>query len=1133
MLDTMQNFLRSRLTLWIAALSALVVLLLVSHWLGWLGALAGSPWLWVGLVLLAAAAIFAGLYWGVPWLQERRFLRKESSEYVVAGEQSPEEFRAKFAKALQMLHTLPQLKGKGDPLYALPWYLLIGPGQSGKSSAVQGATVFSPLFTASGNGSGTQNYDWWVSNAAVVLDTAGRYALQVNVERDRSEWYRLLRLLRHHREREPINGVIIAVAADWLATQPDEQLRADASKLRDRMEESRQELGVDFPLYLLVTKCDLIEGFGEFLAQLPERVRSEVIGYVDDADAAQRDAALDRLQTGLTLIYDRLHLFRSSLLDGSVAEALRPAIFCFPEEFKALQRPLKSLIEPLLSKEVRYHTPLFRGIFFSSAQQTGARVSLLRQELRVGGEATPVLAGTKRYFLSDLFESILPRDRALAATTPQAQRRKGLLRAGRAGALLIIVIVATTLLARAYLADRRIATSVDPTACPAGSSQPASSPQIDVIERCRQAVESIAQQNTQRSHWSTQLFNRSGQLENSLRQRYVQAFQNEVVAPLNSALDRGFEATGDPLALMLLVARRVQGARRCLSQVGCNERTVKELQPDYALMLGPSGDRRAPPDAIAKLEQGYPAYLLWQSSPKEELQRDLADDQKRLRLWLTTKQFSLDNLLPLVNKQSPPITYDDYWELPAPITASAPQVQASCTKKVWEQEVAPFLQQLQDAVPDATPQLRAFQAEYRSTCLTQWQHFLATFAAGVQRARGPEPRHALALRLLTPESPCLRIIDDALMNLAPWLPAAGDPTSTPAWASQLKRYAVSEQRKAYQDALKALHTRLERGTEAEAALKLAQEVYTGGTPTQESANPILRASWAAGQAAPASGDAPGGQDTVLKPLLEEPLRYVWSVILDDAASAVQQAWANTVIAPIKGLPPAEEFVQLYGPGGKVGTFGEQFLKPFLADDPSQPNKVLGQALPLSPQFTAVLTTAKELKPVLDGGNPPQPIPVTATRPSRIEAQTNFRGEETVLSVTCGGKSYRITNRAQEPAEATTMVPWSSQGCGDASITIYFYAGEAAPMGESVAGAKRMQLTKAYSGRGGFLQFLQDFATGSHRFLIDELSGDPDVLRSGVTAITVSYAVEIPPTLTKLVAALQEGAPPEDIVLPSS
>ena len=1132
--NTLKNTLHSQLLYWLLGLVGGAVLLVSTHSLGWLGALISSPWLWLVVALLSGLGVFAAIRWGVPWVQERRFVRRESSEYVVAGEESPQEFQAKFSKALQLLHSMPQLKGKANPLYALPWYLLVGDRGTGKSTAIRASALFSPLLPASAADGGTQNYDWWVSNSAVVLDTAGRYAQPVDAARDRAEWYRLLRLLRHHRNLEPINGLVITVAADWLALTPDEQLRADASKLRDRLEEAVRELGTAFPLYLLVTKCDVIEGFEEFFRLLPERTHAEVLGYVDEPPGANPGASppgtatLARLTAGLQSIYDRLQLFRMAMLDGKAPEDLHQAIFCFPEEFKALHRPLLAFTEPLLSEDVRYHTTLFRALFFSSAQQSATRLSLLRRNFKLGEETAQVTPGHTAYFLNDLFDMMLPRDRGLTSLTPREQRRRGLGRLLRVGVLVGAVFIAAVLVIRAFVVDRRIMASVNAAACGDDAPKVATSPRLDAVEQCRQAVQHLTEQQARRQRWSTWMFNRSGRLEDTLRQRYARQFRSTLLAPLNSEIDRAFQGTTDPLPLMLLLAQRIQADWRCSSVSGCSERAVDELQPDYPLMLSPRKDRQVPPSEVNDLKLTYTAYLLWQRGGQEYLQQDLADDQKLLRQWLSTKQFSLDSLLPLVNKRSPPITYDDYWQLPAPFTdVPAPQVDAACTKKIWQQDVAPFLQQLQDAVPDAAPQLRTFQKDYDNTCLKQWHRFLVGFARGAERWKSPDQQRTQALRLLTPESACSRVIDDTATNLAPWLPA--DPASEPGWAKDLKQYAASPQRTAYQDALTKISARLEHGSLPEASFKLAQEAFAEGKSTQQSTNAVLHAWSLTSQGPPAGGAAPPADEGVLRPLLQEPLQYVWRVILLQAGTYLQTAWADTVIAPLKGLPPAEQLLALYGPGGKMTTFAEQFLRPFLTGEDGSAASLLDAQVPFSPQFAQMLATAKDLKPVLEGGSPPLPVAVVAPGRSEIEAATPFLGEQTIFSITCGGKAYRISNRPQDPGESSTTVPWSSQGCADVTITIYFFAGEAGVQQDVPAGAKRYQLTKTYSGRTGFLQFLQDFSGGTHRFPLDDFAGDPDVLRSGVTAVTIHYNVEVPPTLTKVVSALQTATPPEDIV----
>ncbi|MCL7708182.1 hypothetical protein M8368_32950, partial [Enterobacter kobei] len=60
---------------------------------------------------------------------------------------------------------------------------------------------------------GTRNCDWWFTNEAVLLDTAGRYTTQESEQaQDAGEWLSFVDLLRKYRRRQPINGVIITIS---------------------------------------------------------------------------------------------------------------------------------------------------------------------------------------------------------------------------------------------------------------------------------------------------------------------------------------------------------------------------------------------------------------------------------------------------------------------------------------------------------------------------------------------------------------------------------------------------------------------------------------------------------------------------------------------------------------------------------------------------------------------------------------------------------------------------------------------------------------------------------------------------------------------------------------------------------
>lgn len=211
--------------------------------------------------------------------REQRFLTGlRAADTAVPGEgveDDQRKLREKMQEAIRTLQQSPDLRKQGGlPLYAVPWYLLIGPSQSGKATLLRAVASSFPPFerpTLSADAP-TQNCDWWFFNTAIVLDTAGGYALPTKGERASSQWFRFLQLLRYYRELLPINGLIVAIGADMLTAKREEDLRLEAGELRKRIDEAIRELGVDFPIYLLITRCDLIEGFTEFFGCLPESV---------------------------------------------------------------------------------------------------------------------------------------------------------------------------------------------------------------------------------------------------------------------------------------------------------------------------------------------------------------------------------------------------------------------------------------------------------------------------------------------------------------------------------------------------------------------------------------------------------------------------------------------------------------------------------------------------------------------------------------------------------------------------------------------------------------------------------------------------------------------------------------------
>ena len=109
-------------------------------------------------------------------------------------------------------------------------YAFIGAPGSGKTTALVNAGLTFPLAEQFGKAAirgigGTRNCDWWFTNEAVLIDTAGRYTTQESNESvDKAEWQGFLALLRNSVRGSRLNGVLLTVSvADLLQMTAQER----------------------------------------------------------------------------------------------------------------------------------------------------------------------------------------------------------------------------------------------------------------------------------------------------------------------------------------------------------------------------------------------------------------------------------------------------------------------------------------------------------------------------------------------------------------------------------------------------------------------------------------------------------------------------------------------------------------------------------------------------------------------------------------------------------------------------------------------------------------------------------------------------------------------------------------------
>lgn len=320
----------------------------------------------------------------------------------------------RWQRGIALLRKSP-LGRRGNALYALPWYVVIGETGSGKTTAISQARLAAEQTPAENPypSVSTHSCEWWFFKRCVVLDTAGRYAIAQD-EKDTDEWREFLRLLSSCRSREPLNGVVITLAADTLCTREPEALGEYGRSLRQRMEELGNELGAGTPVYILITKMDLLRGFTELTGLLSETQRAQAAGLLDEeatgesrpdrADSARRFAS-----RFLTHMARRLEEAGCVL---AVQSAQPGSTTATGLEFARLGPGLLAFVDGLFASSSYDRAPLLRGMFISSGRQSGDRYTPLLAGLPSLADFPLDQPGTDRpIFLKDFFGTILPHER--------------------------------------------------------------------------------------------------------------------------------------------------------------------------------------------------------------------------------------------------------------------------------------------------------------------------------------------------------------------------------------------------------------------------------------------------------------------------------------------------------------------------------------------------------------------------------------------------------------------------------------------------------------------------------------------------------------------------------------------------
>ena len=783
-----------------AIIFGLIWLIFFKHW----------PWWLVLAIVAGVCALVLGILFIKKWFfrrREKKFVKRvieEDKERIrdlkVEEEQTYLDLQDRWRQAIQILRK-SSLKRFGDPLYALPWFMLLGESGTGKTAALRSARLNAPLTEVTPGREqtgGTKSCDWWFIDNAVVMDTPGRFATVTDSPALQQEWNSFLALLAKYRRREPISGLVVTVGADKLLAGDADGLIADARSLRKRIDEMMRVLGARFPVYLLVTKMDIVPGFTGFAELLTRNELLQPMGWMNATLHKTPEYVVEETATAVADRIKELRLwlfdahFAPQKVDGAVSSGesgLDPTAVLLAEAIEKLKPELMRFTTTLFDKNMYQETPPLRGIYFTSAQQHRSGFTLPEPLDAFKSEPLPGTADDGMY-LHDFFTQLLPNDRHLYSPLFEFARWRRLTHGLALFSALALAVCLTGLMTWSYL--KNVATINDFT------QEFITVPKLDtdlrkniiLLDKFR---EELAQMRDQNKDWYLPRmgYTQSLDAQQRLERLYNTLFREGLLAKLDSTLSKdilAFDSNTSEQVLTKHIAHLVGRINLVDAELrGVSDSDLEKMpMPDERVLglLDPS----ITPELGQYFDRLYVAYL------EHEMNNDYFKQERLtmvslLKGVLQAKQSELNWLVDWANDQPglETVTMEKYWGVTSHPHGETVRVAPAYTLRGREMIFA-FVGQVEAALSEpetSSNRVARFKAWYADHYLDAWENFAIHFPDGAYWGRTQFEWKDLAEDMTHSTNPYFKFLETVGAELAPY---ASDPTA-PVWVTAVKAFA--------------------------------------------------------------------------------------------------------------------------------------------------------------------------------------------------------------------------------------------------------------------------------------------------------------------------------------------------------
>ncbi|SHH79413.1 Intracellular multiplication and human macrophage-killing [Vibrio aerogenes CECT 7868] len=330
---------------------------------------------------------------------------------------------------------------KRDFLYTHPWYLVLGLENAGKTSLInrsgQNFTMTSVMRASGQKSENPYSFDWWIGDKAVVIDPDGELLTQghrdadTDGEMERRLWKHFVEWLERTRNRRPLNGIVLALDVSHLASVKASERKAYASILRARVREIVETMSIQLPVYIALTKLDLLYGFEPFFKNFTKEQREEALGFTfqlkpDDDD----DQWLAEFENEYGQFVDTVNEMLPVSASAPMELDERNGIYSFSRQVAGLKDILTQFLREALGNDQYSLSAIVRGVYFTSVYQQGVPSNAFddaasrRYGLEHAINKAQIAKNSTVYFTNQLFTKIIYTESGLASDNKKVIKQK-------------------------------------------------------------------------------------------------------------------------------------------------------------------------------------------------------------------------------------------------------------------------------------------------------------------------------------------------------------------------------------------------------------------------------------------------------------------------------------------------------------------------------------------------------------------------------------------------------------------------------------------------------------------------------------------------------------------------------------